>query len=62
METHPGLVTWAAGRRRWSAGHQGDGSEMAGGGGRAVRRDSPRKDDVGRVGTNQTVAGGPSYL
>ena len=32
--TQPGLVTWAAGRRRWPAG-VGDGNEMAGGGGGA---------------------------
>ena len=39
--TQPGLVTWAAGRRRWPAG-VGDGNEMAGGGGGA----DGREDDV----------------
>ena len=38
-----GLMTWAAGRRRWPAGVGGGGSEMAGGGGRA----DGREDDVG---------------
>ena len=51
--TQPGLVTWAAGRRRWPAG-VGDGNEMAGGGGGA----DGWEDDVGRVRPDGT--GGPS--
>ena len=41
-QIQPGLVIWAAGRRRWPAG-VGSGNELAGGGGRA----DGREDAVG---------------